>query len=116
LEALDTQPAARLGIPRAIVKVFERQSRRLDATSRAVLDTAAVLGRRLCTLELYAASDIAPGPAAEALSRLKDAGLLREIRGDLEFRNELIRAQSYYAVAGRIRQNLHARLADPPPR
>src|SRR5258706_34137 len=111
LEALDTQPAATVGIPRAIGKVFERQSRRLDATTRCVLDTAAVLGRRLSALELYAASDIAPGQAAEALSRLRDDGLLREVRGDLEFRNELIRAQAYYAIAAPIRQNLHARVA-----
>jgi len=110
LEALDTQPAAAVGIPRAIGKVFERQSRRLDAITRGVLDTAALLGRRLTALELYAASDVTPGQAAEALSRLKDDGLLREIRGDLEFRNELIRAQAYYSIAGPIRQNLHARV------
>ena len=112
LEALDTQPAASVGIPRAIGKVFERQSRRLDAISRGVLDTAAVLGRRLSALELYAVSDISAGQAAEALSRLKDDGLFREVRGDLEFRNELIRAQAYYAVAGPIRQNLHTRVAN----
>jgi len=112
LEALDTQPAATVGIPRAIGKIFERQSRRLDPISRGVLDTAAVLGRRLSALELYAASDITPGQAAEALSRLKDDGLLREVHGDLEFRNELIRAQAYYAVAGPIRQNLHVRIAN----
>jgi len=112
LEALDTQPAATVGIPRAIGKVFERQSRRLDAITRGVLDTAAVLGRRLSALELYAASDIAPGQAAEALSRLKEDGLLREVGGDLEFRNELIRAQAYYAVAGPVRQSLHVRVAN----
>ena len=112
VEALDTQPAATVGIPRAIGKIFERQSRRLDAITRGVLDTAAVLGRRLSVLELYAACDIAPGQAAESLSRLKDDGLLREVRGDLEFRNELIRAQAYYAVAGPIRQNLHGRVAN----
>ena len=112
LEALDTQPSVTVGIPRAIGKVFERQSRRLDATTRGVLETAAVLGRRLSGLELYAASDITPGQAAEALSRLKYDGLLREVGGDLEFRNELIRAQAYYAVAGPIRQNLHVRVAD----
>jgi len=112
LEALDTQPAARLGIPRAIATVFERQSRRLDAIARAVLDTAAVLGRRLSATELYRASDVTPGQAAEALSRLRDDGFLREVRGDLEFRNELIRAQAYYAVAAPIRRNLHARVAD----
>ena len=112
LEALDTQPAARVGIPRAIGTVFERQSRRLDPIARAVLDTAAVLGRRLSALELYAATDLAPGKAAEALCRLKDDGLLREVGGDLEFRNELIRAQAYYAVAGPVRQDLHGRIAD----
>jgi predicted ATPase len=110
LEAVDTQPAVTLGIPRAIRKVFERQSRRLDALNRSVLDTAAVLGRRLSSLELYAASDVTPGQAAEALSRLRDDGFLREVRGDLEFRNELIRAQAYYSIAGPIRQNLHARV------
>jgi DNA-binding SARP family transcriptional activator/predicted ATPase len=112
LESLDTQPAAMVGIPRAIVKVFDRQSRRLDSVTRAVLDTAAVLGRRLIALELYAASDIVQGQAAEALTRLRDDGFLREIGGDLEFRNELIRAQAYYAIAGPIRKNLHARVAD----
>src|SRR5256714_3969463 len=72
LEALDTQPAVSVGIPRAIGKIFERQSRRLDAITRAVLDTAAVLGRRLSALELYAANDGSPGPAAEAPSPAKD--------------------------------------------
>src|SRR2546425_6837649 len=46
LEALNTQPAATVGIPRAIATVFERQVRRLDPATRAALDLAAVLGRR----------------------------------------------------------------------
>jgi len=112
LEALDTQPAATLGIPRAIGRMFERQCRRMDQITRGVLDTAALLGRRLSDLGLYAASDLTPGQAAEALSRLRDEGLLREVRGDLEFRNELIRAQAYYAIAGPIRQDLHGRVAN----
>jgi predicted ATPase/DNA-binding SARP family transcriptional activator len=112
LEVLDTQPATTVGIPRAIGKAFERQSRRLDAVNRTVLDMAAVLGRRLSVLDLYRAGDISPGQAAEALSRLKEEGLLREVRGELEFRNELIRAQAYYAVASAIRRNLHVRIAD----
>ena len=112
LEALNTQPVPSLGIPRAIGAVFDRQSRRLDAATRAALDLAAVLGRRLTDLDLYAAVDLTPGQAAEALSRLKDEGLLREVRGDLEFRNELIRAQAYYAVAGPARQHLHRRVGE----
>src|SRR6185312_4247808 len=50
LEALNTQPAATIGIPRAIGAVFDRQIRRLDAPTRAALDLAAVLGRRLANL------------------------------------------------------------------
>jgi len=112
LEALNTQPLPAIGIPRAIGAVFERQIRRLDAATRAALDLGAILGRRLTDLALYAAVELPPGGAAEALSRLKDEGLLREVRGDLEFRNELIRAQAYYAVAGPARQHLHRRVGE----
>jgi DNA-binding SARP family transcriptional activator/tetratricopeptide (TPR) repeat protein len=111
LEALDTQPVPVIGIPPAIATVFDRQSRRLESSIRATLDLAAVLGRRLTEMNLYSAIDLSPGQAAEALSRLRDEGYLREVSGDLEFRNELIRAQAYYAVAGATRQHLHRRVA-----
>ncbi|HKW41664.1 MAG TPA: AAA family ATPase, partial [Gemmatimonadales bacterium] len=107
LDALNTQPVANLGIPRAIGAVFERQIRRLDAPTRAALDLAAVLGRRLADLPLYEVVELSPALAGEALSRLREEGLLREVQGGLEFRNELIRAQAYYAVAGPARQYLH---------
>src|SRR5947199_2972095 len=112
LEALNTQPAANIGIPRAIGAVFERQIRRLDAPTRAALDLAAVLGRRLADLSLYDVVDLSAAAAGEALSRLRDEGLLREVHGGLEFRNELIRAQAYYAVAGPARQHLHRRVGE----
>jgi len=112
LEALDTQPVPAIGIPRAISAIFERQSLRLEPVIRATLDLAAVLGRRLTEVSLYAAIELSPGQAAEALSRLRDEGYLRDVSGDLEFRNELIRAQAYYAVAGAIRQHLHRRVAE----
>jgi DNA-binding SARP family transcriptional activator/tetratricopeptide (TPR) repeat protein len=112
LEALDTQPLPSIGIPRAIGAVFERQSRRLDPPIRATLHLAAILGRRLTEVGLYAAIEQSPGQAAEALSRLRDDGYLREISGELEFRNELIRAQAYYGVAATTRQHLHRRVAE----
>ena len=112
LEALNTHPVPRLGIPRAITAVFERQRCRLDGTTGATLDLAAVLGRRLTDLGLYAALEISPLIAVESLSRLKDEGFLREVRGDLEFRNELIRAQAYYAVASAARVQIHRRVAE----
>ena len=112
LEALNTQPAAHIGIPRAIGAVFERQVRRLDAPTRAALDLAAVLGRRLANLTYYDAVHLRAGAAGEALSRLKDEGFLREVHGGLEFRNDLVRAQVYYAVAGPARQHLHRSVAE----
>ena len=112
LEALDTRPMPMIGIPRAIGVVFERQSGRLEPPIRAALDLAAVLGRRLTEVGLYSAVELSPGRAAEALSRLRDEGYLREVSGDLEFRNELIRAQAYYAVAATTRQHLHMRVAE----
>ena len=107
IEALNTQPVANIGIPRAIGAVFDRQIRRLDATSRAALNFAAVLGRRLADLPLYEVVGLAPAAAGEALTRLLEEGFLREVHGGLEFRNELIRAQAYYAIAGPARQHLH---------
>jgi tetratricopeptide (TPR) repeat protein len=112
LEALNTQPAATIGIPRAIGAMFERQVRRLDPPTRAALDLAAVLGRRLSDLTLYEVVGLTPAAAGEALSRLKDEGLLRDVQGGLEFRNELIRAQAYYAIAGPARQHLHRRVGE----
>ena len=112
LEALNTRPAANLGIPRAIGAVFDRQVARLDGPARAALDLAAVLGRRLADLPLYQIVDLSQAAAGEALSRLKDEGLLREVQGGLEFRNELIRAQAYYAIAGPARLLLHRRAGE----
>lgn len=111
LESLNTQPLPSLGIPRAIRTMFERLIQRLEPATRAALDLAAVLGRRLSDVSLYGAVDLHSGRAAAALSRLLEIGLLREVGGELEFKNELIRAQAYYAVAGPARQHLHRRVA-----
>ena len=112
LEALNTQPVARLGIPRAIGAVFERQARRLNPPARAALGLAAVLGRRLADLPLFRVVELTPTAASEALSRLRDEGFLREVQGGLEFRNDLIRAQAYYAMASPVRQRLHRRVGE----
>ena len=71
-----------------------------------------MLGRRLADLPLYEVVDLSPSAAGEALSRLREEGILREVHGEVEFRNELIRAQAYYAVAGPARQQLHRRVGE----
>lgn len=107
LEAIDTTPAPRIGIPPAVRSVFDREVRRLDPAVRNVLDFAAVLGRRLHEVELYRASGMTPIAVSNALARLMEEGFLREVQGGLEFRNELIRAQAYYAVPTSGREHLH---------
>jgi DNA-binding SARP family transcriptional activator len=112
LDRLDTQPAATLAIPRAIRAVVDRQRRRLEPAVRAALDLAAVLGRRLAALQLYQVVGLDTGTAAEALGRLREEGILREVQEALEFRNELVRAQVYYALPAPPRQQLHRRVGE----
>jgi len=112
LEALDSLPAPTLGIPIAIRTVFERQARRLAARTRGVLNLAAVLGRRLGDLPFYEIVDCSPGETVAHLSELLLCGLVRDVHGELEFRNELIRAQAYYDVAESVRRQLHHRVAE----
>ncbi|HKV44049.1 MAG TPA: AAA family ATPase [bacterium] len=107
VEAINTTPAPRIGIPTAVRNVFEREARRLDLAVRSVLDFAAVLGRRLHEVELYQAAGVTPIAASNALARLMEEGFLREVQGGLEFRNELIRAQAYYAIPASGREHLH---------
>src|SRR5207247_9727142 len=79
LDAIDTQPVASLGIPRAIGAVFERQVRRLDAASRAALDLAAVLGRRLSDMRLSEAVHMNNDQTIETLARLTWESLINEV-------------------------------------
>ena len=69
LEALDTHPVPHLGIPRAITAVLERQRTRLDGTTKATLDLAAVLGRRLTDLRLY---QLSKSHLSSPLNRCRD--------------------------------------------
>ncbi len=112
LDRLNTQPAATIGIPRAIGAVFERQRLRLPSEASGALNLAAVLGRRLAELALYEAVGLAAGGATAALAWLREEGILREVQGSLEFRNELLRAQAYYAVPAPARRQLHRRVAE----
>jgi DNA-binding SARP family transcriptional activator/tetratricopeptide (TPR) repeat protein len=107
LDRLDTLPAPSLRIPTAVNAVFERQIRRLVPTTRIALNFAAILGRRLGNLALYTSVGLNTTAATEALSRLCGESLLREVHGNLEFRNELMRATAYYAVPAVARQHLH---------
>jgi len=111
IESIDTQPQLAIAIPLAIGRAFEQQLRLLDVENRSCLGLAALLGRRLSDLSLYKACGLGVAQAGNSLGRLRDAGLLRDTRGDLEFRNELMRAQAYYSVVTPVRQQLHQQVA-----
>jgi DNA-binding SARP family transcriptional activator/tetratricopeptide (TPR) repeat protein len=112
IDALDTEPTPTIGIPRAITDVFKRNASRIDSEARAALNLAAILGRRLSDFGFYDLAGLSAGQATEALTCLRDEGFLRDSGGDLEFRNELLRAQAYYTLPSRLRQQYHKHVAE----
>src|SRR5437762_313670 len=112
IDALDTEPVPTIGIPRAIADVFKRNASRIDSRARAALNLAAILGRRLSDFGYYELVGLSAGQTTEALKSLRDEGFLRDSGGDLEFRNELLRAQAYYTLPSRLRQQYHKQVAE----
>ena len=111
IEALDTEPAPSIGIPRAIAGVFARNVSRIQPNARMALTLSAILGRRLSEVALYDLAGLPVAEAAAALASLRDEGFLRDVGGDMEFRNELLRVQAYYALPSGLRQHLHRGVA-----
>jgi len=111
LDSLHAVPTRLLSIPKAIRAMVERQTEQLDERTRAVLDLAAVLGRRMGDLWLYQVIGCTEAEALYHLAQLLEVHLLRDIAGTLEFRNELIRVHAYYEIPSTVRLELHRRIA-----
>ena len=111
LDSLHSLPAGLLSIPKAIRTMVERQTGQLEERTRAVLDLASVLGRRMGDLWLYQVIACTEAEALYELTLLLNVHLLRDVAGSLEFRNELIRAHAYYEIPGTVRLELHRRIA-----
>ena len=111
LDALNALPAPALTLPQAVKVVYERQTQQLDDQTRAVLDLSAVLGRRMADLRFYDIIGCSEGEALSRLTHLLETRLLREVAGQIEFRNELVRAHAYYEVPSTLRLELHRRVA-----
>ncbi len=110
LSHFDGVPASEMILPKAIRAWVERQTELLDERARAVLDLAAVLGRRIGDLDLYQVIGCSEGEALYQLTQLLAEGLLREVAGAMEFRNELVRAHAYYEIPSVSRLELHKRI------
>ncbi len=111
LDSMHAVPAHLLSLPKAIRTMVGRQTEQLDERTRAVLDLAAVLGRRMGDLWLYQVIGCTEAEALYELARLLEVHLLRDIAGNLEFRNELIRVHAYYEIPSTVRLELHRRIA-----
>ncbi|MGE5761382.1 MAG: ATP-binding protein, partial [Gemmatimonadota bacterium] len=89
LDPVHPLPAGLQSIPKAIRTIVERQTESLAERTRAVFDLASVLGRRMGDLWLYQVIGCSETEALYQLGQLLEARLLRDIAGNLEFRNEL---------------------------
>ncbi|MEO7986828.1 MAG: AAA family ATPase, partial [Gemmatimonadales bacterium] len=92
--------------------IIARILRTLDPQSHNVLNLAAVLGRRLNDLSMYALIDLSLGQTMAGLSELAELRVLRDGSHGLEFVNELIRASAYASVPTSLRRALHSKVGD----
>lgn len=93
-------------------RILERLTNKLEPTSQNVLNLAAVLGARLNDFSLYGLADLTLAQAMTGLSRLAAVRILRDAGEQLEFINELMRAEAYVAVPSPVRRMLHSKVAD----
>ncbi len=110
--AMTANPAGS-GTPEdAYRQLLDRIIQDLDSSTRNVLNLAAILGGRLNDLGMYALVDLSLAQTMTGMSRLTELRLLRDGGQEMEFRNELIRAQAYLSVPSPLRRALHGQIAD----
>jgi hypothetical protein len=97
--------------PQLYGKVLDRMIFALDASTRNVLNVAAVLGHRLNDLQLYSVADLTPGQVMAAMADLVRHRVLRDSGRGLEFVNEFVRTAAYLEVPSPARRALHASIA-----
>lgn len=91
--------------------LVDRLVTHLDATTRTVLDVAAVLGPRLNDARLYGVADLKATEIMTGMTHLIEVRLLRDAGPRLEFANDLVRGHVYLRVPLPARRILHDRLA-----
>ena len=93
-------------------ELLDRVFQTLDLTARSVLNLAAILGGRLNDLSMYGLVDLSLAQTMTGMSTLTRHRFLRDGGQELEFRNEVIRAQAYGSVPSPLRRTLHSQIAD----
>ena len=112
LDAMTTEMGRNHGPSALFQQVLERASQALDPRTRNVLHLAAMLGRRLNDVHLYAIADLTVGETMAGMSQLTAARILRDNGHGLEFANELLRTAAYVGIPSPLRRVLHSSLSD----
>jgi class 3 adenylate cyclase len=104
-------PRAAAGLPYEIREIVDELVARLDASSREVLRTAAVLGDAFSRAQLVAVFD-STSTVDQVLDAASDDGLIRWNDGDTaEFSHPLYGEAMRRGLSARQRQMMHARVA-----
>jgi DNA-binding SARP family transcriptional activator/predicted ATPase len=111
LDAMTPQPDADSAPTETFRQLYERIAQSLDASTRNVLNLAAILGHRVNDIAMYALADLSLGQTMGGMSRLTELRVLRDGGDGLEFVNEMIRAHAYMDVPSAMRRVLHASIA-----
>jgi DNA-binding SARP family transcriptional activator len=101
------------GTPRIVREVIAQRMQQFDASSRALLDLASVLGQSFEHRVVLAA--VAPRDEASLLrdfDRAISAQVLQDTPGGYAFRHALLRDAVYYDLSGPRRMLLHAQVAE----
>jgi predicted ATPase/DNA-binding SARP family transcriptional activator len=112
VEAMTAELGVRQPAGSAYGKILDRITRSLDSTTYNVLNLAAMLGRRLNDLAIYAIVDLSAGQTMTGMAELVRRRVLRDGAQGLEFVNELVRAAAYIGVPPTLRHVLHGKIAD----
>ena len=112
VEAMTEEPGAAGGAGETYRRLLERLTLGLDSTARSVLNLAAILGSQLNAFELYSLVDLTLPQAMAGLSHLATLRILRDGGRGLEFVNEVMRGEVYFAVPSSVRRVLHSKVAD----
>ncbi|MCA1553195.1 MAG: tetratricopeptide repeat protein, partial [Chloroflexi bacterium] len=101
-------------LPVAVRDLLRARVQQVNAASRQVLDTAAVLGRSFDLNTLPSASGRGDEEVVNALDELLARGLIREVAGgsQYDFTHEKLRALVYAELSGARRRLLHRRAGD----
>jgi tetratricopeptide (TPR) repeat protein len=93
-------------------RLVERILSEIPPRTRVALYLAAILGPRLNDLDSFRIVDLTSTQTMAALADLVSYRLLRDVGGQLEFVNELVRGRLYVRIPSAIRFRLHNAVAD----